>query len=563
MIGAHVEIAVMRYIFITGGVVSSLGKGLTAAALASVLEARGMKVTVLKIDPYINIDPGTMNPFQHGEVYVTADGAETDLDLGHYERFLENPTIGKSNNFTAGAVYNEVIRKERCGDYLGATVQVIPHITDEIKRRIRMATEAVVGRDLLKDPVEHDFLLVEIGGTVGDIESLPFLEAIRQLRLEEGLRSTMFIHLTLIPYLTSSAELKTKPTQHSVTQMRSIGLQPDMLICRCGSEHDLSPEVRKKIALFTSVFLKNVISLPDAESIYHIPQRVNERGIDQLVFDHFGLGSIGKADLSDWKQVIQMRSNSQSTVVVGMPGKYVELPDSYISINESLRHGGFHNSCHVDIRFIDSDRLLKDGIAELDGVDAILVPGGFGNRGIEGMVAAVRYAREHNKPFFGICLGLQVAVLEFARNVASIVDAQSSEFDPDHARPVFSEMIGSAQHRHGYGGSLRLGEQKIELEKGSLIESIYGRRQITERHRHRYEFNNDYVKELEAAGLRFSGWYQGGDGQQLAEAIELPGHPWFIGCQFHPEFKSKPRQGHPIFVHFIKAALEYRMRHRK
>ena len=530
-----------RYIFFTGGVVSSLGKGLTAASLAAVLEARGMKPTALKLDPYINVDPGTMNPYQHGEVFVTQDGAETDLDLGHYERFIST-RMQRRNNFTAGGVYSEVIRRERRGDYLGATVQVIPHVTDEIKKRIREGAEGA------------DVALVEIGGTVGDIESLPFLEAIRQLRLEEGRDRTIFIHLTLVPFLATSGESKTKPTQHSVREMRSIGLQPDILVCR--GDRELDEDSRSKIALFTNVPEDSVISLPDAESIYHIPTKLHACGLDALVVERFGLEKdYPQADLSRWEQVVTRRRESELEVTIAMPGKYVDLQDSYISINESLNHAGFHHRCRIGIRFVDADELLDSRQDALADVDAVLIPGGFGVRGIEGMIAAARHAREQQLPLFGICLGMQVAVIEFARNVAGIAGAQSVEFEQDTGQPLFVELSTlQARENVDMGGSMRLGDCSVQLDPNSSIARIYKKTEVVERHRHRYEFNLGYQQELEAAGMVFSGWYEGSP--RLVESVELKDHPWFVGCQFHPEFISKPWQPHPLFVDFIGAAME-------
>ena len=542
-----------RYIFFTGGVVSSLGKGLTAASLAAVLEARGIKLTMLKLDPYINVDPGTMNPYQHGEVFVTQDGAETDLDLGHYERFIST-RMQRRNNFTAGGVYSEVIRRERRGDYLGDTVQVIPHVTDEIKKRIRDGAEGA------------EVALVEIGGTVGDIESQPFLEAIRQLRLEEGRDNTIFIHLTLVPFLATSGESKTKPTQHSVREMRSIGLQPDILVCR--GDRELDEDSRAKIALFTNVPKDSVISLPDAESIYHIPTKLHACGLDALVVERFGLEKqYPQADLSRWEQVVMRRRESEHEVTIAMPGKYVDLQDSYISINESLNHAGFHHRCRIGIHFVDADELLDSCQEALAGVDAVLIPGGFGTRGVEGMIAAARHAREHQLPLFGICLGMQVALTEFARNVAGIAGAQSAEFEQDTGQPLFVEFeqdtaqplfveLSTLQALEDVdmGGSMRLGDCSVQLQPDSAIARIYGETEVIERHRHRYEFNLGYQKALETAGMVFSGWYEGSP--RLVESVELKDHPWFVGCQFHPEFISKPWQPHPLFVDFIGAAME-------
>ena len=529
------------YVFVTGGVVSSLGKGLTVASLAATLEARGLKVRPLKLDPYINVDPGTMNPFQHGEVFVTEDGAETDLDLGHYERFLLT-TMRKDNNFTAGQVYDTVIRRERQGEYLGGTIQVIPHITDEIKRRIVAAASDVV--------------LVEIGGTVGDIESQPFLEAIRQMRLEHPQR-TLFIHLTLVPTLKVNGEVKTKPTQHSVKELRSIGLQPDILICR--GERAIGEAERRKISLFTSVPLSAVVSLPDADSIYDIPGILSEQGVDQLVIDQLSLPA-GRPDLSRWEEVRRRLRGSEREILIKMVGKYTDLPDSYISVNEALRHAGMANDCRVRIEHLAADEVDDKALLEADG---LLVPGGFGKRDIDGLIAAARCARLERIPYFGICLGMQTALIEFARGVAGLSDAHSTEFEPDTDHPVIAllsqwqDLDGSAQRRGAdgdMGGTMRLGNQRCQLAPESKLAEIYGNADsIEERHRHRYEVNNNWREALEKAGLRFGAWSDGAE--PLVETIELPDHPWFIGCQFHPEFKSKPWQGHPLFISFVEAAL--------
>lgn len=536
-----------RFIFITGGVVSSLGKGLSAASLAAILEARGLKVTMLKLDPYINVDPGTMSPFQHGEVFVTEDGAETDLDLGHYERFIKSKT-SQANNFTTGRVYSNVLAKERRGDYLGGTVQVIPHITDEIKRLV------------FKGAGDADVALVEIGGTVGDIESLPFLEAIRQLGVELGHERTLFIHLTLVPYLGTAGEIKTKPTQHSVKELRSIGIQPDVLLCRT---QDVLPDTeRRKIALFTNVEERAVISVVDVKNIYEIPRKLHAQGLGDLVVDKLKLGG-HPADLSDWDAVVEALENPEQSVTVAMVGKYVELKDSYKSLNEALAHAGIHTRSKVDVRYIDSETLEDQGLGQLEGVDAILVPGGFGERGVEGKIAAVKYARENMIPYLGICLGMQVAVIEFARNVAGLSGAHSTEFKKDAEHPVIGLITewrtedGSVEKRSeedDLGGTMRLGAQACLLKPDSLAADTYGSERITERHRHRYEFNNTYREQLEQAGLVFGGVSQD---ENLVEMVENPGHPWFLACQFHPEFTSTPREGHPLFTGFIKAAVEY------
>jgi CTP synthase len=545
-----------RYIFVTGGVVSSLGKGLASAAIGAILESRGLKVRMMKLDPYINVDPGTMSPFQHGEVFVTEDGAETDLDLGHYERFVSTPT-GKSSNFTTGKVYESVIRKERRGDYLGGTVQVIPHITDEIKRRI------IAGAG------DADIAMVEIGGTVGDIESLPFMEAIRQMRVELGSERCMFMHLTLVPYIAAAGEVKTKPTQHSVKELRSIGIQPDLLLCR--SEQLLAEEERRKIALFTNVQPKAVISAVDLDNIYKIPKWLHDQGVDDIIAAQLHL-DLKPADLSDWQNVVDVMEHPDHEVTIGMVGKYVELTESYKSLNEALTHAGVHNNSRVNIRYIDSVELESGDTSDLEDLDAILVPGGFGDRGIEGKIAAVQYAREHKIPYLGICLGMQLAVIEFARHVAGIEDAHSSEFSKTTKHPVIALItewqdedgnIKTRSEHSDLGGTMRLGGQTCQLLPGTLAQKAYGQDTIVERHRHRYEFNNQYLEQLSEAGLIFGG--KSADGS-LIEMIELPqegklAHPWFLGCQFHPEFTSTPRKGHPLFTSYIKAALEHQKSH--
>ena len=540
-----------RFVFITGGVVSSLGKGIASASLGAILEARGLKVTLLKLDPYINVDPGTMSPFQHGEVFVTDDGAETDLDLGHYERFVRIRT-SRRNNFTAGQIYENVIRKERRGDYLGGTVQVIPHITDEIKRSIRAGAD------------DADIALVEIGGTVGDIESLPFLEAIRQMGVELGRDNALFIHLTLVPYIAAAGEIKTKPTQHSVKELRSIGIQPDVLLCR--ANQPLPEAERRKIALFTNVEEKAVISAVDVDNIYKIPLWLHSQKLDEIVLRKLHIEA-PQADLSDWKHVVNAMEFPESDVTVGMIGKYVDLTESYKSINEALTHAGVHTGTRVRIRYIDSEKLEgapAGALPELDGLDAILVPGGFGERGVEGKIMAARQAREQGIPYLGICLGMQVAVIEFARDVAGLEGAHSTEFAPETPHPVIA-LITEWQDREGrierrdadsdLGGTMRLGAQTALLEGGSLMAQAYGDLRIQERHRHRYEFNNAYADRLQEAGLVLSGRSEDGS---LVEAVELRNHPWFVGCQFHPEFTSTPRGGHPLFTGFVSAARRFR-----
>ncbi len=535
-----------RYIFVTGGVVSSLGKGIASASLAAILEARGLKVTMLKLDPYINVDPGTMSPFQHGEVFVTHDGAETDLDLGHYERFIRT-SMTQNNNFTTGRVYEDVLRKERRGDYLGATIQVIPHITDEIKRRI------------IKGAGDADVAMVEIGGTVGDIESQPFLEAARQLRVEVGAKRAMFIHLTLVPYIATAGETKTKPTQHSVKELRSIGVQPDVLVCR--SDHPIDISSRRKIALFTNVEERAVIGLEDVDTIYRIPSVLHAQGLDDIVVERFGL-QCQPADLCEWDRVVDAKLNPETEVTIAMVGKYMELLDAYKSLIEAMSHAGIQNRTKINLRYIDSEDIENEGIAKLDNVDAILVPGGFGLRGVEGKIKTVQYARENKIPYLGICLGMQVAVIEYARNVLGWTDANSTEFDANGAHPVvgliteWQDATGTTEIRSDasdLGGTMRLGAQECQLIDGSKVRECYGQEVIVERHRHRYEVNNNLLSQLEQAGLKISG--RSVDGA-LVEVIEAPNHPWFVACQFHPEFTSTPRDGHPLFSGFVKAALQ-------
>ncbi|AWK40845.1 CTP synthase (glutamine hydrolyzing) [Photorhabdus laumondii subsp. laumondii] len=536
-----------NYIFVTGGVVSSLGKGIAAASLAAILEARGLNVTIMKLDPYINVDPGTMSPIQHGEVFVTEDGAETDLDLGHYERFIRTK-MTRRNNFTTGRVYSEVLRKERRGDYLGATVQVIPHITNEIKDRIISGGEG------------HDVVLVEVGGTVGDIESLPFLEAIRQMAVEVGREHTLYLHLTLVPYLAAAGEVKTKPTQHSVKELLSIGIQPDILICR--SDRVIPANERAKIALFCNVPEKAVISLKDVDSIYKIPGLLKSQGLDDYICKRFSL-DCPEANLSEWEQVIYEEANPSGEVTIGMVGKYVELPDAYKSVIEALKHGGLKNRLTVNIKLLDSQDVETRGVELLKGLDAILVPGGFGGRGVEGKIMTARYARENNIPYLGICLGMQVALIEFSRHVAGLEKASSTEFEPDCRLPVvgliteWRDEDGNLEVRSeesDLGGTMRVGGQPCHLTKDSLVRTLYGADTIVERHRHRYEVNNLLLKRIEDAGLRVAG--RSVD-NKLVEIIEIPDHPWFVACQFHPEFTSTPRDGHPLFTGFVKAAGKY------
>jgi CTP synthase len=537
-----------RYIFITGGVVSSLGKGIASASLGAILQARGLSVNLIKLDPYINVDPGTMSPFQHGEVYVTDDGAETDLDLGHYERFA-GIRCSRRSNFTTGQIYESVIARERRGDYLGATVQVIPHITDEIKSNV------------LNSSNDADIVLVEIGGTVGDIESLPYLEAIRQLGFQLGHDNVIYIHLTLIPYLPAAGEIKTKPTQHSVKELRSIGIQPDILLCR--ADRDIPVEERRKIALFTNVSEDAVISATDVDHIYKIPRQLNDQKLDDIVARLFSL-DLPPADLSDWDRVVEAMQSPKREVTIGFVGKYVDHTDAYKSLNESLDHAGIHTETKVNIVKIDSDLIETDGIDCLKGLDAILVPGGFGSRGIEGKIAAVGYARTHKIPYLGICLGMQVAVIEFARNVLGLTNAHSSEFNPKTPDPVIAlisewlDRAGSIEQRDentDLGGTMRLGAQTCKLVPGTVSRRAYGSETVDERHRHRYEFNNNYLEVLQKEGLVISGLSVD---NELVEMVELSDHPWFVGCQFHPEFTSQPREGHPLFNSFIQAANDYR-----
>ncbi|OPH33855.1 CTP synthase [Moraxella lacunata] len=536
-----------KFIFVTGGVVSSLGKGIAAASLASVLEARGLKVTMTKMDPYINVDPGTMSPFEHGEVFVTEDGAETDLDLGYYERFLRHSKMSKANNFTSGRIYQTVLAKERRGDYLGKTVQVVPHITDEIQSRILASGEG------------YDVAMIEIGGTVGDIESLPFMEAVRQLMVKLGRENTMLMHLTLLPYISSASELKTKPTQHSVKELLSIGIQPDILVCR--TEHDVDDDTKRKIAMFTNVPERAVAVCKDARSIYEIPRTFYEQNLDDLVCERFGFNQ-PEADLSDWDKVIDGLFNAQGEIVVAMVGKYVELPDAYKSVNEALLHAGIHNKTRVKIHYIDAEKLeTQDTLMdELKACHAILVPGGFGERGTQGKIKAIRYARENGVPFLGICLGMQLAVIEFARNVLGL-EANSTEFDRKTANPIIGLITewfdekGELQIRSDdsdLGGTMRLGKQEAHLVADSRLVKIYGAGTIFERHRHRYEMNNRYIEPLEAQGLKISGYSAK---QNLVETVELDNHPFFVAVQYHPEFTSSPRGGHPLFNAFIHSAV--------
>jgi CTP synthase len=528
-----------KYIFVTGGVVSSLGKGIAAASIGCLLESRGLRITLQKLDPYLNVDPGTMSPFQHGEVFVTDDGAETDLDLGHYERFT-HAVLTQSNNFTSGRIYEQIIAKERRGDYLGKTVQVIPHVTNEIKAGMRKVASGV------------DVVIVEIGGTVGDIESLPFLEAIRQMRHELGRDNTLFIHLTLVPWIAAAHELKTKPTQHSVKELRAIGIQPDLLLCR--TDHDLSPEMRDKIALFCDVDPEKVISACDVPSVYEVPLGFAEQGVDESIVKALKIDAAPR-DLTRWSAMLDRLKNPEGEVSIALVGKYTEYEDSYKSLKEALLHGGLAHGLKVDIEWIESDRLLAPGaLAMLDEFDGILVPGGFGKRGIEGMIAAIRYARERKVPYFGICLGMQTMVIEFARNVCGLADANSTEFNPATPHRVIyklRELKGVDE----LGGTMRLGAYPCVLAKGTFAEAAYGRREISERHRHRYEFNREYEQVLTAGGLRLAG--QTPDGVYV-EICEYPDHPWYLGCQFHPEFKSKPLEPHPLFQAFIGAARQYR-----
>ncbi|HHE9959610.1 glutamine hydrolyzing CTP synthase [Haemophilus influenzae] len=535
-----------NYIFVTGGVVSSLGKGIAAASLAAILEARGLNVTIMKLDPYINVDPGTMSPTQHGEVFVTQDGAETDLDLGHYERFIRTK-MTKRNNFTTGKIYSEVLRKERRGDYLGATIQVIPHITNEIKDRVIAGAQG------------HDVVIVEVGGTVGDIESLPFLEALRQLAVQVGREHTLFMHLTLVPYIPTAGEVKTKPTQHSVKELLSIGIQPDVLICR--SDRMIPPNERAKIALFCNVAERAVISLKDVNSIYQIPALLKSQSLDDFVCDRFRL-TCPEADLTEWEQVLYKQANPVGEVTIGMVGKYTELPDAYKSVNEALKHAGLTNRLSVNIKYIDSQDVETKGVEVLKGVDGILVPGGFGYRGVEGKICTAQYARENKIPYLGICLGMQIALIEYARNVVGLTKANSSEFDKDCEQPVvaliteWQDADGNTEMRtdeSDLGGTMRLGAQQCHLVSGSRARELYGKETIEERHRHRYEVNNTLLPQIEKAGLKVTGLSAD---KKLVEIIEVPNHPWFVACQFHPEFTSTPRDGHPLFAGFVKAAYE-------
>ena len=541
-----------KYVFVTGGVVSSLGKGIAAASLGAILESRGIKVTHLKLDPYINVDPGTMSPFQHGEVFVTEDGAETDLDLGHYERFTR-AKMGKRNNFTTGQIYESVIKKERRGDYLGRTVQVIPHITDEIKLHIKNGAQGA------------DVAIVEVGGTVGDIESLPFLEAIRQMGIEEGRQNTCFIHLTLLPWIPTAGELKTKPTQHSVKELREIGIQPDVLLCR--ADRPVPDDERRKIALFTNVAPEAVISVVDSDSIYKIPAMLHDQMLDEIVCHKLNILARA-ADLSVWNKLIDALEHPERSVNIAFVGKYVDLTESYKSLSEALVHAGIHTRSKIAIHYLDSEAIERDGTDALAGMDAILVPGGFGKRGVEGKIAAIRHAREHKVPYLGICLGMQLAVIEFARDVAGMEGAHSTEFDPETPHPVIAlitewlDREGRVEKREAgadLGGTMRLGGQTCALAADSLVRKVYGSDTVVERHRHRYEVNNIYLNRLQQAGLKVSGKSEDG---RLCEMVELPregvnAHPWFIGCQFHPEFTSTPRAGHPLFTAFVRAALAH------
>ena len=534
------------YVFITGGVVSSLGKGITSACLGAILESRGLSISMIKLDPYINVDPGTMSPFQHGEVFVTSDGTETDLDLGHYERFVRTKT-GRDSNYTAGRIYESVISKERKGEYLGATVQVIPHITDAIKEGVNRGSN------------DSDICLVEIGGTVGDIESLPFMEAIRQMGIELGRDRVVYVHLTLVPYIASSSEIKTKPTQHSVKELRSIGIQPDILVCR--SEEILPEEHRKKIALFTNVQEEAVISAYDVDDLYKIPEMMHAQGLDNIVISQLNLNT-SKAKLNEWNDIVHAKKNYKDEVDIAMVGKYVDLRDAYISLTEALLHGGIKTLTKVNIHYFESQNIEKNGVEPLKSMDGIVVPGGFGDRGIEGKIETVRYARENEVPYLGICLGMQIAIIEAARNLADLSGAHSTEFNKDTEYPVIAlitewlESTGKVEERDeqsDLGGTMRLGAQTINLTKNSQIESIYNKEYIKERHRHRYEFNNNYRNNLEKVGVSFSGLSV----DNLVEVIEIPDHPWFIASQFHPEFTSNPRDGHPLFKSFIEAAINY------
>ncbi|MBI3144174.1 MAG: CTP synthase [Pseudogulbenkiania sp.] len=538
-----------KYIFVTGGVVSSLGKGIAAASIAAILESRGLKVTMLKLDPYINVDPGTMSPFQHGEVFVTEDGAETDLDLGHYERFI-HAKMKKSNNFTTGQVYESVITKERRGDYLGGTVQVIPHITDEIKHKVHEGAG------------DADVAIVEIGGTVGDIESLPFLEAIRQLRSNLGRKNTLYVHLSYVPFIAAAGEIKTKPTQHSVRELREIGIQPDILLCRM--DRELPEDEKRKIALFCNVEENAVIGCYDSDSIYKVPSMLHAQGIDDIICEQLQL-ELPKADLSVWDRIVEAIEHPEQEINIAMVGKYVDLTESYKSLSEALKHAGIHTKSQVNIHYVDSEEVERDGCATLKDMDAILVPGGFGKRGVEGKIKAVKFARENKIPYMGICLGMQIALIEYARDVAGLKGANSTEFDLETEYPVVALIDEWVNHdgkietrdaNSNLGGTMRLGGQACDLEPGSLAASIYGATSIVERHRHRYEVNNYYVPRLEEAGLTISGRSAGHE--KLVETVEIKDHPWFFACQFHPEFTSTPRDGHPLFIAYVKAALAYK-----
>ncbi len=530
-----------KYIFVTGGVVSSLGKGITAASLGQLLKSRGLNVTIQKFDPYINVDPGTMSPYQHGEVFVTDDGAETDLDLGHYERFIDI-NLNKYSNVTTGKIYWSVLNKERKGEFLGRTVQVIPHITNEIKERITRVAE----------DTDIDVVITEIGGTVGDIESLPFLEAIRQIKNDVGKENVMYIHVTLMPYLSKAGEIKTKPTQHSVKELRSIGIQPDVLICR--TEYPLSKEIKDKIALFCDLAPNEVIENMDADSIYELPIMLEEEGLPQLVIEHLDL-ECNELDLTEWITLIENMEKTKGNIRIALVGKYVELKDAYLSVAEALRHGGIENSIDVDIDWIQSDEVNEDNYqVVLKDVDGILVPGGFGDRGMDGKILAAKYARENNIPYLGICLGMQMAVVEFARNVLGLKGANTTEIDPEAEDPIIN-IMPEQRDIDKLGGTMRLGLYPCKLSQGTKARKAYGKEKIEERHRHRYEFNNDYREKIEEKGLKISGLSPDG---KLVEAVELEGHPWFVGVQFHPEFKSRPTRCHPLFKEFVKAAKEYK-----
>jgi CTP synthase len=538
-----------KFIFITGGVLSSLGKGLASAAIGALLESRGLTVTIQKLDPYINVDPGTMNPFQHGEVYVTDDGAETDLDLGHYERFT-HAKLNRDNNFTTGKIYHSVITKERRGDYLGGTVQVIPHITDEIKRSIKLVANSV------------DIVIVEIGGTVGDIESLPFLEAIRQFRADVGKENALYIHLTLVPYIGTAGEVKTKPTQHSVKELRSIGIQPDILLCRTNKY--LPKEIKSKIALFCNVTEDEVFTAKDVECIYEVPLVFNKEGLDQKIVEKLNIWTRAPR-LDHWEEIVRSLKDPTSSVTIAIVGKYVDLTESYKSLNEALCHGGIPNDCRITLKFVDSEKIEKNNCKEmLENIDGILVPGGFGSRGIEGKICAAKYAREEKIPYFGICLGMQIAVIEFARNAAAMAGAHSQEFDKNTPYPViylmtewYDDKTGTVQRRDitsDKGGTMRLGAYPCKIKEDTLAHKAYGISDISERHRHRYEFNNAFIDRLEEKGLVISGTSPDGE---LVEIVEIKDHPWYLGCQFHPEFKSSPMDPHPLFREFIRASLAY------